>query len=175
MQNRRAMSRVDLGRKLPGRTELKEAIDAERRAGRRIVFTNGCFDLLHVGHVRYLAAARAKGDVLVVAANADETVRRLKGPNRPVLPIEQRLRVLAALASVSYAVEFAEDTPHALLRELRPDVLVKGADYGVEGVVGREVVWEYGGEVCVVCHTEGISTTKTLERIRGLGEATGSQ
>jgi D-beta-D-heptose 7-phosphate kinase/D-beta-D-heptose 1-phosphate adenosyltransferase len=164
---------VDLGRKLLSRSALKDAIEAERRSGRRIVFTNGCFDLLHVGHVRYLAAARAKGDVLVVAANADATVRRLKGPNRPVLPISQRLRILAALESVSYAVEFDEETPHAILRELRPDVLVKGADYGVEGVVGREVVWEYGGEVCVVCHTQGTSTTQTLEHIRRQADSAG--
>jgi len=163
------MSRTNLKRKQPKRSELSAILERERQAGRKIVFTNGCFDLLHVGHVRYLRAARAQGDRLVVAVNADETVRRLKGAGRPVLPLDQRLKVLAALAAVDYVIAFEEETPHAILGELRPDVLVKGADYGVEGVVGREVVWAYGGEVCVVCHTEGLSTTRTLERIRGNG------
>lgn len=106
------------------------------------------------------------GDRLVVAVNADETVRELKGPGRPVLPVEERVQVLSALSSVDYVVPFEEATPHDILRELRPDVLVKGADYGVEGVIGREVVWEYGGEVKVVCHTEGMSTSATLAKIR---------
>jgi D-beta-D-heptose 7-phosphate kinase/D-beta-D-heptose 1-phosphate adenosyltransferase len=132
-----------------------------------VVFTNGCFDLLHVGHVRYLEAARRKGDVLVVGVNGDATVGELKGAGRPILPLDERMRILAALAAVDYVVAFDEPTPHGLLRELRPDVLVKGGDYGIEGVVGREVVWEYGGEVCVVPATEGLSTSRTVERIRG--------
>jgi D-beta-D-heptose 7-phosphate kinase/D-beta-D-heptose 1-phosphate adenosyltransferase len=166
------MSRTDLSRKLLSRSNLKKKIDRERQVGRRIVFTNGCFDLLHVGHVRYLQAARQKGDVLVVAVNADAMVRDLKGPGRPILPLDQRLRILAALSAVNYAVPFEEPTPHAVLRELRPDVLVKGGDYDVDGVVGREVVWGYGGEICVVPGAEGLSTTQTVARIQGGGSAT---
>jgi D-beta-D-heptose 7-phosphate kinase/D-beta-D-heptose 1-phosphate adenosyltransferase len=165
------MSKTNLSRKLLSRSNLKKKIDRERQAGRRIVFTNGCFDLLHVGHVRYLEAARCKGDLLVVAVNADATVRDLKGPGRPILPLDQRLRILAALSAVSYVVPFEEPTPHALLRELRPDVLIKGGDYGIDGVVGREIVWDYGGEVCVVPGAEGMSTTETVARIQGGGEA----
>lgn len=163
------MTRVDLSRKIQSRRQLKETIENKRRAGLRVVFTNGCFDLLHVGHVRYLEAAARKGDVVVVAVNADDTVRELKGPGRPVLPLGERLKIIASLAAVDYVVAFEEPTPHALLRELRPDVLVKGGDYDIDGVVGREVVWEYGGEVCVVNRTEDVSTTATLERIRAGG------
>jgi D-beta-D-heptose 7-phosphate kinase/D-beta-D-heptose 1-phosphate adenosyltransferase len=166
------MARVDLSRKRLSREQAKTVIEGERRAGRRVVFTNGCFDLLHVGHVRYLEEARRKGDVLIVAVNADAAVRALKGAERPILPLDERLRILAALAAVDYVVPFEEPTPHALLRELRPDVLVKGGDYGVEGVVGREIVWEYGGEVCVVPATEGLSTSRTVERIRNERENT---
>jgi len=160
------MSRVNLREKILGREQAKRVIDDERKAGRRIVFTNGCFDLLHVGHVRYLQEARRQGDVLIVAVNADAMVRELKGPGRPILPLDERLRILAALACVDYVVAFDDPTPCALLSELRPDVLVKGGDYGIEGVVGREIVWSYGGEVRVVPATEGLSTTRTVEQIR---------
>jgi D-beta-D-heptose 7-phosphate kinase/D-beta-D-heptose 1-phosphate adenosyltransferase len=160
------MAKLARRNKRLSRDQAKRIIDGERRAGRRIVFTNGCFDLLHVGHVRYLEQARRLGDVLIVAVNADATVRDLKGGNRPILPLDERLRIVAALAAVDYVVPFEEPTPHELLRELRPDVLVKGGDYGVDGVVGREIVWEYGGQVCVVPATEGLSTSRTVERIR---------
>ncbi|MCX8035989.1 MAG: D-glycero-beta-D-manno-heptose 1-phosphate adenylyltransferase [Candidatus Sumerlaeia bacterium] len=149
------------------RDQLKRIVERERAAGRRIVFTNGCFDLLHVGHVRYLDAARRLGDVLVVAVNADETVRQLKGEGRPMLALEARMRILSALDAVDYVVAFEEPTPCDLLRELRPEVLVKGGDYGIEGVVGREIVEAYGGTVCVVPATPGISTTHTVTQMRG--------
>ena len=161
------MSKVTLGRKRLSRKQAKETIDRERGAGRRIVFTNGCFDLLHVGHVRYLEVARQKGDRLIVAVNGDATVRALKGSGRPILPLDQRLRIISALTAVDYVVAFDEPTPCELLRELRPDVLVKGGDYDLDGVVGREIVWDYGGEVCVVPPTEGLSTSQTVEQIRG--------
>jgi D-beta-D-heptose 7-phosphate kinase/D-beta-D-heptose 1-phosphate adenosyltransferase len=116
--------------------------------------------------LRYLEAARREGDLLVVAINSDASTRRLKGPTRPILPADQRKRVLAGLACVDFVTEFDEDTPHATLEALRPDVLVKGATYGVEEVIGREVVRGYGGEVKTLGLTEGASTTKFIESIR---------
>ncbi len=137
-----------------------------RRAGKRVVFTNGCFDLMHVGHVRYLAAARAAGDLLVVAINADESVHRLKGPERPLVPEAARAEVLAALAAVDYVTVFAEDTPAEVIAALLPDVLVKGADWAPDQVVGRETVEAHGGRVELVPVVEGFSTTALVDRIR---------
>lgn len=137
-----------------------------REAGRRIVFTNGCFDLLHAGHVRYLAYARALGDVLVVGLNADESVRRLKGEGRPVHPAADRAEVLAALGAVDHVVVFHEDDPLALLHEVRPDVLVKGEDWKDKGVVGRDLVEGYGGQVVLAPLLPGRSTTEALRRAR---------
>jgi D-beta-D-heptose 7-phosphate kinase/D-beta-D-heptose 1-phosphate adenosyltransferase len=137
-----------------------------KASGKTIVFTNGCFDLIHVGHLRYLQAARALGDVLIVAINGDESLRRLKGPSRPILPVDQRLKVLAGFGCVDFVLAFDDDTPHRLLRAIRPDVLVKGANYSVDGVVGREVVEEYGGRVLTVALTENRSTTDLVGRIR---------
>ena len=143
---------------------MAERCQSLRDQGRKIVFTNGCFDLIHVGHLRYLEAARALGDCLIVAVNADASLRSVKGPTRPILSADQRKRILAALACVDYVTEFAEETPHAILRELRPDVLVKGANYSIEEVVGREVVEGYGGKVETVELTEGHSSTRLIER-----------
>ncbi len=151
--------------KILDRAPLAARLDDLRKAGKKIVFTNGCFDLIHVGHLRYLGAARRLGDCLVVAINGDDSLRRLKGSTRPILPAEQRKRVLAGLACVDFVTEFDEDTPHNLLRLFRPDVLAKGANYPVEGVVGREVVWEYGGEVKTVELTEGQSTTNLIAKV----------
>ena len=140
---------------------------AKRRArGERIVFTNGCFDLVHAGHVRYLSYAAAQGDCLVVAVNSDASVRRLKGPQRPILGERARAELLAALECVDYVVVFDEDTPHRLLEALKPDVLIKGGTYDIDGVVGREVVLSYGGTVMVGPVVPGISTTAIVERIR---------
>ena len=144
---------------------LSKKIATLRSEGARVVFTNGCFDLVHVGHLRYLNAARRLGDRLIVAVNSDESLRRLKGAARPILSAEQRKRVLSGFESVDYVTEFEEDTPHDLLRLLKPEILAKGANYPIEGVVGREVVWEYGGEVKTVELTEGKSTTGLIERI----------
>src|SRR5262245_6140292 len=115
---------------------LRDALARRRAAGQRIVFTNGCFDLLHPGHVRYLEAARALGDALVVGLNDDDSVRRLKGPGRPILRLAERAEVLAALAAVDHVVAFSEDTPLRLIEDLRPDVLVKGSDWGLGEIVG---------------------------------------
>lgn len=151
--------------KILQRGDLAREFERIRAQGKKVVFTNGCFDLLHVGHLRYLNAARREGDCLVVAVNSDASIKKLKGDSRPILPAEQRKRVLAGLECVDYVTEFDEDTPHALLRLLKPEVLIKGANYSVEGVVGREIVEGYGGEVRTVALTEGRSTTSLVEKI----------
>ncbi len=151
------------------REQLIDAVGQARAAGERVVFTNGCFDILHAGHVAYLEEARALGDRLVVAVNDDGSVRRLKGAGRPVNPLERRLRVLSGLSAVDWLVGFPEDTPESLLESLRPDVLVKGGDYGPEGVVGADIVTGYGGEVRVLSLVEDCSTTAIVARIQGDG------
>lgn len=137
-----------------------------RAAGRRVVFTNGVFDLLHPGHVRYLAEARAHGDALVVAINSDRSVRAIKGPARPINPEHERAEVLAALAAVDAVVIFDEDDPHAIISAIQPDVLVKGADWAEDRIIGRDVVEARGGQVIRIAFAPGYSTTGILERIR---------
>lgn len=144
---------------------LAEVADARAR-GEKIVFTNGCFDLLHAGHVRYLEQARQLGDRLIVAVNDDASVRRLKGEGRPLNAVERRMAVLAGLESVDWVTSFAEDTPEPLLEQVRPDVLVKGGDYGREQVVGWRIVENYGGEVRPLGLLDGCSTTAIVEKIR---------
>jgi len=137
-----------------------------RAAGARLVFTNGVFDLLHVGHVRYLAQARALGDALVVAINSDRTVRELKGPGRPVFDQAERAEILAALRHVDYVVVFDDISPRNLIRELLPDVLVKGGDYQLDEIHGREEVEAAGGEVISLPFVPGASTTVLIERMK---------
>ena len=148
------------------RTALLEELAAARARGERIVMTNGCFDLLHAGHVRYLAEAAALGDRLIVAVNDDASVRRLKGSERPINPLAARMEVLAALRAVDWVVPFGEDTPRALIAQLLPDVLVKGGDYRPEDIAGGAEVIANGGEVIVLGFVEGHSTTATVGRIR---------
>lgn len=138
-----------------------------RPRSRRVVFTNGCFDILHRGHVEYLYGARALGDALVVGVNTDDSVRRLKGAGRPVVPLEDRMYVLAGLACVDAVTPFAEDTPRDLIAALRPDVLVKGGDYAADEVVGAPEVREAGGEVVILPFIEGRSTTAILQQLSG--------
>lgn len=145
--------------------QLLRAVEMARARGARIVMTNGCFDLLHAGHVAYLAAARALGDRLVVAVNGDASVARLKGPGRPVNTLSRRMAVLAGLESVDWVVGFDEETPERLLARLRPEVLVKGGDYTREQVVGRALVESWGGRVEVLSFVDDCSTTAILERI----------
>jgi len=137
-----------------------------RREGKRIVFTNGCFDLLHLGHVDYLKKAKSLGDVLVVGLNDDASVRRLKGPPRPIMPQADRAAVVAALASVDYTCLFAEDTPLELITAVQPDVLVKGADWTVDAVVGKELVEGRGGTVKTIEFLPNRSTTGIIAKIR---------
>ena len=145
--------------------QLAMAVAASRQAGERIVFTNGCFDILHAGHVAYLEQARGLGDRLIVAVNSDASVARIKGPQRPVNTLARRMQVLAGLKSVDWVVSFDEDTPEPLLTRFRPDVLAKGGDYQRHEVVGADLVTSYGGEVQVLDRVEDCSTTAILDRL----------
>ncbi len=149
------------------RERLVDWVAARRRAGARIVFTNGVFDVLHPGHVRYLAEARSLGDVLVVGVNSDRSVRAQgKGPDRPIHPDYERAEVLEGLAAVDAVVIFDEETPHDVIAAVQPDVLVKGADWGPDNIVGRDIVEARGGRVVRVALAPGYSTTAILERAR---------
>ena len=147
------------------REGLKEKVRALKKGGKKIVFTNGCFDLLHIGHVRYLEAARAEGDVLVVGVNSDSSVRRIKGPGRPIVPEDQRAEVLAALACVDFVTLFDEPDPLVTIRLVMPDVLVKGADWEEDAIVGRNVVEAMGGRVIRIPLTESASTSRIIDKI----------
>lgn len=151
--------------KILPRPALLRQLNDDRRSGPRIVFTNGCFDILHRGHAAYLRAARALGDKLIVGLNSDASVRRLKGPDRPINGEADRAYLLASLAAVDYVTIFSEDTPYELLSHVRPDVLVKGGDYRLEDVVGRE----FAGEVRLIDFVDGYSTTQLIRRMNALG------
>ncbi len=152
---------------LVGLEELLEILDRER-GGKKVVFTNGCFDIIHAGHVDYLEKAKSLGDILVVGMNSDDSIRRIKGEKRPIVPQELRARVLSSLKPVDYVVIFEEDTPLRLIEAIRPDVLVKGGDWELEKVVGREFVESYGGEVRTIPFEYEVSTSKIIERIISL-------
>ena len=148
---------------------LMAALDRQKKTGKKVVFTNGCFDVLHVGHTRYLQKARSMGDRLVIGVNSDASVRQLKkGPGRPVNSENARAEVLAALECVDYIVIFGEPTPLRLIQNLRPDVLVKGGDWAKHKIVGAEAVESYGGRVKTVPFVQGFSTTRTLAKIQRL-------
>ncbi len=151
--------------KILSRDELLSLRKRLRAEGKSVVFTNGVFDLLHVGHVRYLKQARALGDLLVVAVNSDAAVRKLKGNDRPITPEHERAEILAALRQVDYVTVFDADSPRELIAELLPDVLVKGGDYGLDEIHGREEVEAAGGRVVSLPFVEGVSTTSMIEKI----------
>ena len=159
--------------KLLTRGEATRAVRAAHARGERVVFTNGCFDLLHLGHVRSLEQARSYGDRLLVAVNSDASVRRLKGRGRPLIPARQRAEVLAALACVDWVLVFPEDTPLATIRALRPDVLAKGGDWSLDTIVGRREVEGWGGRVVRLREVPGVRTTRIIERARKRRGATG--
>ena len=164
-----AHSRYDavMSVKVVTRDQLVPLLQAARTQGKRIVFTNGCFDLMHVGHTRYLQAAKDLGDLLVVAVNSDASVRSLnKAPDRPIVSDTQRAEVVAALGSVDYVILFNEPDPQSLIAALQPDVLVKGGDWAVERIVGREIVEARGGVVRTIPLVPGVSTTLLIQRIR---------
>lgn len=148
---------------LPAAAAMVESL---QREGRRVVFTNGVFDLLHPGHVRYLRAARSEGDALIVGVNSDRSVRSYKDPSRPVMPEAERAEVIAALAVVDAAVIFDEDTPQDIIARLQPDVLVKGADWAADAIVGRDTVEARGGRVVRMPIAQGWATSAIIERIR---------
>ncbi|MCB2189106.1 MAG: D-glycero-beta-D-manno-heptose 1-phosphate adenylyltransferase [Deltaproteobacteria bacterium] len=159
---------MDTSSKLQARDQAARLTREVREAGGRVVFTNGCFDLLHAGHVTYLEEARGLGDFLAVGLNSDASVQSLaKGPERPLVPEDQRARVLAALAAVDLVVIFDEPTPLALIEALAPDILVKGGDWPVEAIVGADFVRARGGLVASLPQVPGLSTTALAEKIRG--------
>ncbi len=154
--------------KVLSRAAAKAAVARAQRRGEQVVFTNGCFDLLHVGHVRCLEEARGLGDRLLVAVNSDASVSRLKGDGRPVVPVRQRAEVLAALGCVDWVVVFGQSTPRSLIRALRPNVLAKGGDWALDAIAGREDVESWGGRVVRLRKIPDVRTTAILERSRSL-------
>lgn len=153
------------GRKIISPSGLKRKVRALKQKGKRIVFTNGCFDILHYGHIKYLQDAREKGDYLVVAVNSDSSVKKIKAKNRPVVGQADRLKTVAALASVDFAVLFSEDNPLKLIKALKPDILIKGADWDKKRIVGADFVESYGGKVKTVNLVRGRSTSALIEKI----------
>lgn len=154
-----------LERKIKTLAGLKKELSLLKAKSKVIVFTNGCFDLIHYGHVKYLEAAKRKGDILVVALNSDSSVRRIKGKRRPLINERFRAGVIAALESVDYVIIFKEDTPLKLIKSLRPCILVKGSDWQEENIVGRDFVKSYGGKVLTAKFIKGFSTTNLLKKI----------
>lgn len=151
--------------KIKNLQELKEIVNSHKKDGKKIVFTNGCYDLIHLGHVRYLKEGKKLGDVLIVALNSDRSVRSLKGPPRPVIPQEERAEIVSALESVNYVTIFDQDDPLEIITFIKPDVLFKGGDWNLGTIVGRDVVESYGGKVFALPLVPGISTTQIINII----------
>lgn len=145
--------------------QLVEQIDSWKKKGQKIVFTNGCFDILHAGHIKYLESAAQKGDRLIVAVNSDESVNKLKGPDRPINVLQSRMYLLASLQCVDAVCAFTDETPIHVIETIKPDILVKGGDYNIEDIVGAKEVISWGGSVEVIPFVEGYSTTKIERRI----------
>lgn len=152
--------------KLKNFKEIEKISRKLKKEGKKIVFTNGCFDILHKGHIRLLRKAKSLGDVLIVGINTDSSVRRLKGKGRPFVKEKDRVEVISALEMVDYVVLFSQDTPYQLIKVVKPDILVKGGDYKKEDVVGRDIVEGYGGRVYIFPLVKGVSTTGIAERIK---------
>jgi len=153
------------GTKIIQLCSLIRKVRALKQKGKRIVFTNGCFDILHFGHVKYLQDAKAKGDYLIVAVNSDSSIKKIKAKNRPVIGQGDRLKTIAALASVDFVVLFNEDNPLKLIKALKPDLLIKGADWGKERIMGADFVESYGGKVATVNLVKGRSTSALIKKI----------
>lgn len=158
-------------RKIKKLSELRKILDELRKKRSnhlKIVFTNGCFDLLHYGHIQYLKKAKALGDLLVLGLNSDTSVRKLKGRGRPLVPEKERAEILAALETVDYVTIFSEETPAKLIRQVKPDILVKGSDYSLDEIVGRDFVQSSGGKVVTIPLVKGKSTTGLIRKIKNL-------
>ncbi len=148
-------------------TKLLQIVKELRQDGKRLVFTNGCFDLMHAGHAHYLQEAKGYGDILIVGLNSDASVRRLKGKQRPIIDQENRAFMLAALQSVDYVVIFEDDTPFSLIQAILPDILVKGGDWAVDEIVGSDIVSQNGGQVYSIALREGLSSSLIIQKIQG--------
>jgi rfaE bifunctional protein nucleotidyltransferase chain/domain len=153
-------------KKIKSRMALKQELSKLDKQGKRIAFTNGCFDVLHYGHVKYLEDAKKKCDILVVAVNDDSSIKRLKGNKRPVCVLKDRMRVLAGLSSVDYVTWFREDTPFEIIGYLKPGILIKGADYKIKDIVGSDIVKRYGGTVKRIKYIKGYSVTGLIDKIK---------
>jgi D-beta-D-heptose 7-phosphate kinase/D-beta-D-heptose 1-phosphate adenosyltransferase len=151
--------------KIKNLAALKKIIAGLKKSGKKIVFTNGCFDLIHFGHAKYLEDAKDKGDILVVAVNSDSSIRKIKGRNRPIIEEKNRLRMMAALESVDFVLIFSEETPLRVIKALKPDILVKGADWDKNNIVGSDFVASYGGRVSTIKLVQGLSTTTLIHKI----------
>ncbi|MCD6452137.1 MAG: D-glycero-beta-D-manno-heptose 1-phosphate adenylyltransferase [Acidobacteria bacterium] len=149
--------------------ELIPVLQDERKKGRSVVFTNGCFDIIHPGHIRFLTQAKSLGDILVIGVNSDPSIRRIKGEERPIIPLTERLELLSAFYFVDYLTPFDEDTPERVITAIKPDVLVKGGDWRKEEIVGASFVESYGGRVYSLPYHSGYSTTAIIERILSSG------
>jgi rfaE bifunctional protein nucleotidyltransferase chain/domain len=145
---------------------LKEKLSEEKKNNKKIVFTNGCFDLIHKGHITLLKGAKNEGDILVVALNSDDSAKRLKGEGHPIFPALERAEILASFQMVDFVTIFNEDTPYKIISELKPDVLIKGGDWGVDRVVGRDIVESNGGKVVIIPRVKEYSTSKIIEKIK---------
>jgi len=156
-----------LYKKIKSHIALKQAIDKLKKRGKKIAFTNGCFDILHLGHVKYLEDAKKFGDILIVAVNDDDSVKRLKTDKRPIFPLKDRMRVLASLSNVDCVTWFKEDTPAEIIRFLKPDIIIKGADYKIKDIVGSDTVKSYGGKVKRIKYLKGYSVSGIINRILG--------
>jgi len=154
-----------LKNKIEDRKDLKKVVERLKKEGKRVVFTNGCFDLIHVGHTRYLEEAKKLGDILIVAVNSDQSVMTIKGNKRPIIPEEERAEVLSALQCVDFVVIFHEPDPLNIISLLKPDVLVKGGDWGEDAIIGREVVESIGGKVVRIPEIKGASSSSIIDKI----------
>ncbi|MCB5251375.1 MAG: D-glycero-beta-D-manno-heptose 1-phosphate adenylyltransferase [Candidatus Cloacimonadaceae bacterium] len=153
--------------KIIARAESSELGKKLHESGGKIVFTNGCFDIIHAGHVSYLSAAKALGDILILGLNSDKSVKKLKGKSRPINTQQDRATVLAAFSFVDYVIIFEEDTPYELIKELQPDILVKGGDWHRDQIVGSDLVLKRGGKVLSLSYVQGLSTTNILDKLKG--------
>jgi len=151
--------------KIKSLSEIKKIVQNFKKQGKKIVFTNGCFDLLHYGHVKYLESAKKKGDILIVGLNSDNSVRKIKGKNRPIINENDRARIIAALESVDYVVLFNEETPLKLIKLIKPDILVKGGDWKKSEIVGKDFVISYGGSVKILKYIKNHSTSNLIKKI----------